>query len=51
MELDITLPDYAELVDTMVGERISIEADMVIAHLPMCIRMSHALQKKRSTGR
>ena len=40
------MPDYAQLVNAMVGERISIATEMVMAHLSIHIRMGHALQKK-----
>jgi hypothetical protein len=42
----ITVPDYAQLVNAMAGERISIATEMVMAHLSIHIRMGHALQKK-----
>jgi hypothetical protein len=43
---DIAIPDYTDLVDAIVGERISIAAEMIMAHLSINIRMCHASQKK-----
>jgi hypothetical protein len=40
------VPDYAQLVNAMAGERISIATEMAVAHLSIHIRMGHALQKK-----
>ena len=40
------MPDYAQLVNAMVGERISIATKMIMAHLSIHIRMGRALQKK-----
>jgi hypothetical protein len=42
----ITVPDYAQLVNAMVDERISIAAEMIMAHLSIQISIGHALQKK-----
>jgi hypothetical protein len=36
---DLAIPDYTDLVDAMVGERIGIAAEMVMAHLSINIRM------------
>jgi hypothetical protein len=51
MELDITLPNYAELIDMHIPWLVNVSASpptyMIMAHhLSTCIRMSHALQKK-----
>jgi hypothetical protein len=43
---DIAIPDYTDLVDAVVGERVSIAAEMIKPHLSINIRMCHALQKK-----
>jgi hypothetical protein len=43
---DIAIHDYTDLVDAMVGERISIAAEMIMAHLSINIRMCHASQKQ-----
>jgi hypothetical protein len=40
------VPDYAQLVNAMVGERISTATEMSMAHLSIHIRMGHALQKR-----
>jgi hypothetical protein len=50
---DIVIPDYTDLVDAMVGERISIATKMVMAHLSINIHMCHASQKKeqRAVGK
>jgi hypothetical protein len=39
-----TLPDYEELVGTMTGERISIAADMAMAHLSIWLHL-HVLRR------
>jgi hypothetical protein len=41
-----TVPDYAQLVNAMVDERISTATEVTMAHLSIHIRMGHALQKK-----
>ena len=43
---DIAIHDYTGLVNAMVGERISIAAEMIMAHLSINIRMCRASQKK-----
>jgi hypothetical protein len=43
---DIAIHDYTGLVDAMVGERISIAAEMIMVHLSINVRMCHASQKK-----
>ena len=35
------MPDYAQLVNAVVDERISIAAEMIMAHLSIYIRIGH----------
>ena len=52
LERDITIPDYTELVEAVVGQRVSIAAETIMAHLSKCIVLSHARLKaeQRSVG-
>ena len=45
LEQDITIPDYTELVEATVGQRMSIAAETIMAHLSTCIVLSHARLK------
>ena len=52
LEQDITIPDYTRLVEATVGQRMSIAAETIMAHLSTCIVLSHARLKaeQRSMG-
>jgi hypothetical protein len=52
LERDITIPDYTELVEAVVGQRMSVAAETIMAHLSTCIVLSHARLKaeQRSVG-
>jgi hypothetical protein len=45
LEKDITIPDYTELVEATVGQRMIIAAETIMAHLSTCIFLSHARLK------
>jgi hypothetical protein len=47
LEKYITIPDYSELVEATVGQRISIAADTTMAHLSTFIFLSHARLKAK----
>jgi hypothetical protein len=40
LERDITIPDFTELVEAVVGQRVSIAAETTMAHLSTCIALS-----------
>jgi hypothetical protein len=43
---NLAVPDYTQLVDAIAGEQNSTGTEMIMAHLSIHIRVSHALQKK-----
>ena len=53
LELDITIPDYTEIVEATAGHRMSIATETIMAHLSTFIFLSHARQKAEqcSVGR
>jgi hypothetical protein len=51
LERDLIIPDFKELVGATVGQRISIAAEMVMAHLSNYIFMSHTRGRRGSDMR
>jgi hypothetical protein len=53
LELDITIPDFTEIVGAAVGHLISAATEAIMSHLSNCIFLSHARQKRErySVGR
>jgi hypothetical protein len=47
LEKDITIPDYTELVEATVGQRMGIAAETIMAHLSTCVFLSHARLKAK----
>ena len=45
LELDITTPDYTEIVEATMGHRMSIATETIMAHLSTSIFLSHARLK------